>query len=100
MIVEEWKLTTFVRREPWLDAREWGRPSLRAQRATPLVRGGASNNGSWRKNVVNSYISHGRFYAGNILVNTSSADGLSYVRRIPALLNQSCIANTNCQLGP
>ena len=29
---------------------------LRAeQRATPLVRGGASNHGSWRKNVVNSY---------------------------------------------
>ena len=29
---------------------------LRAERrATPLVRGGASNHGSWRKNVVNSY---------------------------------------------
>ena len=26
------------------------------RRATPLVRGGASNHGSWRKNVVNSYI--------------------------------------------
>ena len=25
------------------------------RRATPLVRGGASNHGSWRKNVVNSY---------------------------------------------
>ena len=30
----------------------WGRPE---RRATPLVRGGASNHGSWRKNVVNSY---------------------------------------------
>ena len=40
---------------------EWivGSPgsALRAERrATPLVRGGASNHGSWRKNVVNSYI--------------------------------------------
>ena len=31
------------------------------RRATPLVRGGASNHGSWRKNVVNSYtIFHGK----------------------------------------
>ena len=30
----------------------WGRAE---QRVTPLLRGGASNHGSWRKNVVNSY---------------------------------------------
>ena len=33
-------MTTFLRQEPWLDTPPW-------------VRGGASNHGSWRKNVVN-----------------------------------------------
>ena len=32
-----------------------GYPLGAEQRATPLVHDGASNHGSWRKNVVNSY---------------------------------------------
>ena len=58
-IVVEWKLTTFLHQEPWLDAlpRTRGVAPLRPeQRATPLVHGGTSNHGSWHKNVVNSYI--------------------------------------------
>ena len=52
MIVVEWKFSGIER---------VGSPgsALRAERrATPLVRGGASNHGSWRKNVVNSYSNH------------------------------------------
>ena len=55
MIVVEWKLTTFLRQAPWLDAppRTSGvaRRSARSDgwRETSLVRGSASNHGSWRK---------------------------------------------------
>ena len=61
MIVVEWKLTTFVHQERgWMRHHAFvGSPGsvLRAEwRATPLVCGGVSNHGSWRKNMVNSYI--------------------------------------------
>ena len=69
MIVVEWKLTTFLRQEPWLDAppRTRGVALPAERRATPLVRGGASNHGSWRKNVVNSYSIHGHILIASTL---------------------------------
>ena len=59
MIVVEWKFTMFLHQVPWLDATPHTRGVARLceeRQATPRVRGGASNHGSWRKYVVNSYI--------------------------------------------